>query len=276
MLAFLVLLPNQLDAANTFKCLIINKRDGMCNSFKNKEQVDFNNKTVCMDSIYNVLWSYDPLSHEVCCYNIVASELRTTDVLYTSDQKILADVQTVANADNNGSTKESSGFNLSSILTPELALPVVSTCHITRLQAAIHLLCCLDTLTAAYDMQMSAVKEEVEDRQLVSEKQYSREDFQVVNRFESHGGGWGYSGHSIEAIRFMADTDILLGGFGLFGGRGEYTAKLKLMDIGPDGGEQEGDGELLAETEELPYECGPRQKYPMLFEEPIPLQVLNI
>lgn len=46
-----------------------------------------------------------------------------------------------------------------------------------------------------------------------------------------HGGGWGYSGHSIEAIRFMADTDILLGGFGLFGGRGEYTAKLKVSFI---------------------------------------------
>lgn len=66
-----------------------------------------------------------------------------------------------------------------------------------------------------------------------------------------------------------------VGGFGLFGGRGEYTSKMKLLDIGPDGGEQEGDGELLAETEELPYECGPRQKYPMLFEEPIPLQVME-
>jgi hypothetical protein len=43
-----------------------------------------------------------------------------------------------------------------------------------------------------------------------------------------HGGGWGYSGHSIEAVRFMADTDILLGGFGLFGGRGEYTGKIKV------------------------------------------------
>lgn len=71
----------------------------------------------------------------------------------------------------------------------------------------------------------------------------------------------------------MADTDILLGGFGLFGGRGEYTAKLKLLDIGPNGGEQEVDGELLAETEEVPYECGPRQKYAMLFEEPVQLQV---
>lgn len=53
----------------------------------------------------------------------------------------------------------------------------------------------------------------------------------VINQpplLSGHGGGWGYSGHSIEAIRFMADTDVLLGGFGLFGGRGEYTAKLKV------------------------------------------------
>lgn len=26
----------------------------------------------------------------------------------------------------------------------------------------------------------------------------------------------------------MPDTDILLGGYGLFGGRGEYTAKIKV------------------------------------------------
>ena len=43
-----------------------------------------------------------------------------------------------------------------------------------------------------------------------------------------HGGGWGSSAHSVEAIRFSADTDILLGGLGLFGGRGEYTAKIKV------------------------------------------------
>lgn len=38
----------------------------------------------------------------------------------------------------------------------------------------------------------------------------SQTDFQTVSRFENFGGGWGYSGHSVEAIRFMADTDILL------------------------------------------------------------------
>jgi hypothetical protein len=36
----------------------------------------------------------------------------------------------------------------------------------------------------------------------------------------------------------MVDSDILLGGFGLFGGRGEYSGKIKLFDIGIDGGDQ--------------------------------------
>lgn len=35
-------------------------------------------------------------------------------------------------------------------------------------------------------------------------------DFQTVTRFENLGGGWGYSGQSVEAIRFMADTDVVL------------------------------------------------------------------
>ena len=63
-------------------------------------------------------------------------------------------------------------------------------------------------------------------------------------RFDSHRG-WGYSGHSIEAVRFSVDTDILMGGFELFGGRGEYVYKTKLFDIGTKGGEQERDGDLL-------------------------------
>lgn len=36
-------------------------------------------------------------------------------------------------------------------------------------------------------------------------------EFQTVTRFENFGGGWGYSGHSVEAIRFMADADVILG-----------------------------------------------------------------
>lgn len=232
--------------------------------------MDSYGKAVCLDAIYNVMWSFNPSNFEMTYYNIIASDLRTKTGVETLDSKLLTDIKALTTF---AKEDQEVAHSLISVLTPELALPMVSNCYVTRLQAAINLLCCLDTLTIAHDLQMTAVKEEVEERQLVAGKQYSREDFQSVNRFESHGGGWGYSGHSIEAIRFMADTDILLGGFGLFGGRGEYTGKLKLLDIGPDGGEQEGDGELLAETEEVPYECGPRQKFPMLFEEPIPLQV---
>lgn len=219
--------------------------------------------------MYNILWSYNPLNHEVICYNVIATELQTKNTVKTFDSKFLFNVKTLNSNETEISSNDS---DLGAILFPELAMPVTTNCHVTRFQAAINLLCCLDTLTIAHDLQMTAVKEEIEDRQMVAGKQYSKEDFQSVNRFENHGGGWGYSGHSIEAIRFMADTDILLGGFGLFGGRGEYTAKLKLLDIGPDGGEQEIDGELLAETEEVPYECGPRQKYPLLFDDPVQLQ----
>lgn len=34
--------------------------------------------------------------------------------------------------------------------------------------------------------------------------------YQIVNRFDNFGGGWGYSGHSVEAIRFSADTDVMI------------------------------------------------------------------
>ena len=56
---------------------------------------------------------------------------------------------------------------------------------------------------------------------------YHRHNDDVVVH-TGYGGGWGYSGHSIEAVRFSADTDLLLGGFGLFGGRGEYFGKIRV------------------------------------------------
>ena len=43
-----------------------------------------------------------------------------------------------------------------------------------------------------------------------------------------HGGGWGYNAGSVEAIRFSPDQDVLLGGFGLYGGRGSYNAEIKV------------------------------------------------
>ena len=33
---------------------------------------------------------------------------------------------------------------------------------------------------------------------------------------------------------------------------------LKVFELGPDGGDNETDGELLMESDEMPYECGAR------------------
>lgn len=155
---------------------MINKHDGSCNSFNGTDQVNFCNLTACMDPLYNVLWSYNAINHEICCYNVIASDIQNNSIV-TSEKKILTDVKTV---DKN--SKLVNGFNLLSILSAELALPVVSNCFITRLQAAIHLLSSLDTLTIAHEMKMTAIKEEIDDRQLVTGKTYCREDFQTVNR----------------------------------------------------------------------------------------------
>lgn len=40
---------------------------------------------------------------------------------------------------------------------------------------------------------------------------------------------WTYNTHNaVEAIRVSCDTDVLLGGVGLYGGRGHYHAKIKV------------------------------------------------
>ncbi|KAK1123904.1 hypothetical protein K0M31_006934 [Melipona bicolor] len=71
-----------------------------------------------------------------------------------------------------------------SILSPGLALPVVSNCFVTRSQAAMHLLGCLDTLAQAQNENFTVI-EENECNQSTHGKVYSREDFVTVNRFES-------------------------------------------------------------------------------------------
>ena len=44
-----------------------------------------------------------------------------------------------------------------------------------------------------------------------------------------------------------------------------------MFDLGIEGGDHEVDGELLAETEEIIYACEMKEKYSMMFDEPIPL-----
>lgn len=139
-----------------------------------------------MDPTYNVVFSYNNTSHEINCYNVIAADIQNNaKIYYTTDKKVLSNVK---NADNSLliNSRLVDGFDLLSILSAELALPVSSNCYVTRLQAAIHLLGCLDTLTAAHDMKMTSIREEVDDGQLLSGKTYSRDDFQTVNRYDTY------------------------------------------------------------------------------------------
>ncbi|XP_066092496.1 E3 ubiquitin-protein ligase MYCBP2 isoform X10 [Saccopteryx bilineata] len=238
------LVPASITEPPPFKCLLINKVDGSCKTFNDSEQEDLQGFGVCLDPVYDVIWRFRPNTRELWCYNAVVADARLPSA---------TDMQSRC-----------------SILSPELALPTGSRALTTRSHAALHILGCLDTLATMQDLKMGVASTEEETQAVM--KVYSKEDYSVVNRFESHGGGWGYSAHSVEAIRFSADTDILLGGLGLFGGRGEYTAKIKLFELGPDGGDHETDGDLLAETDVLAYDCAAREKYAMMFDEPVLLQ----
>ncbi|KAK4298747.1 hypothetical protein Pmani_028926 [Petrolisthes manimaculis] len=229
-----------------WRCLVISRSDGQCRSFTTADQISCTGHTMCLDPVYNVLWSYDNTRGDVHCYNIIAAEAqRMTTTGLPED-------------------------SLRDLLSPELSLPILPEYQVSRAQVALHMLSCIDTMTWAHENGLTVVEDDPQTQTAI--RVYTKEDFTPVNRFESHGGGWGYSGHSIEAVRFMCDTDVLVGGFGLFGGRGEYMGKIKLFELGMEGGDQETDGELLSETEETPYECGARQKFPMLFDEPVPIQ----
>ncbi|XP_035377138.1 E3 ubiquitin-protein ligase MYCBP2 isoform X7 [Electrophorus electricus] len=239
------LVPTSVSEPPPFKCLLINKMDGSCRTFNDSEQEDLQGFGLCLDPVYDVIWRFLPRSREMWCYNAVIADARVPSA---------PDIQARC-----------------SILSPELALPSGSHAVTTRSHGALHILGCLDTLAAMQELKMGVASAEEETQSVM--KVYSKEDYSVVNRFESHGGGWGYSAHSVEAIRFCADADILLGGLGLFGGRGEYTAKIKLFELGPDGGDHETDGDLLAETDVLAYDCAAREKYAMMFDEPVLLQL---
>nr|XP_032288913.1 E3 ubiquitin-protein ligase highwire [Drosophila virilis] len=194
-----------------------------------------------MDPSYNVLWVFDGGARKLRCHNVVASEIAECDV---------------------------NAGNYRALLSPELSLPCKAEARVSRSQASLNLLACLDILTSAQD-NIPGCFEQALPQQPHQTAEAQSGEYQVVNRFDNFGGGWGYSGHSVEAVRFSADTDIVICGFGMFGGRGEYSCKLKLYDLGADGGGYEKEGVLISETKEVPYECAARSKHHIVLPKPV-------
>ncbi|XP_052746829.1 E3 ubiquitin-protein ligase highwire isoform X2 [Bicyclus anynana] len=218
------------------------------------------------------------------CYNIIAFDTHKLQWCASNDPEAFSDSESIYPnygcmkrledfrhfdsfewiSNNEDPPAENIALSNMSILNQELAIPCTPGCQVTRIHAALHLLGCLDSLTYAHENKLPL--DECKRENNIGPVMPVVEDYLTVNRFENHGGAWGYSDSSIEAIRFMCDSDVLLGGVGLYGGRAKFSAKIRLYDIGPDGGDQESDGELVYETDETLYECGPKEKYPLMFD----------
>lgn len=67
----------------------------------------------------------------------------------------------------------------------------------------------------------------------------------------------------------MSDTDILMDGIGMYGGRGEYTCKIKIFDLGVEGGGVENDGATIFEIDDIPYYCPARTIHSIMFQKSV-------
>ena len=98
-------------------------------------------------------------------------------------------------------------------------------------------------------------------------------NYSTVYRFQNFNNSIGkyFSRDCICAIRFSSDTNLMIGGFGLFGGRRENIAKIKLFDIGSSQFDEKniGDGELLAASDDITYKCKKGRIFPILFKVPV-------
>lgn len=125
------MVDSKIDPDRSFRCLVINRQDGTCKSFNTEDQVDFSSySSFCLDSLFDILWTYNSETNVVSRFNIISSEAKIPHQM---------DV-------------ENPFITFPSILSPELALPNKTSVSVNRSIAALNLLCCLDTLTTAHQL----------------------------------------------------------------------------------------------------------------------------
>ena len=120
-------------------------------------------------------------------------------------------------------------------------------------------------------------KQKLEEKEIILKvfgpKVYCREVFSSINRFQKiYENIWTPSWINMDhdAIQFKTDTDLMIGGFGLYGCRKGYIGKIKLFEI--DTRFDIVNTELLGESDEITYQCEPRKTFPIIFKEPIKIK----
>lgn len=195
---YIFLVPTAVRHPSNFKCLAISRSDGFCRSFTGKiyilfpksasslyvflilfsgeEQEDFWMKAVTIDPLYNVLWSYNSERALMKSYlNTIAefSERRDSDNASASNSSSPSSVPSGIPTIPNVSLP-------STIISPELSLPMSSGCLVSRNQASLNLLSCLDTLNQIPEVNLTVIEED--SNKAANQKNYTKEDFCVVNR----------------------------------------------------------------------------------------------
>ena len=112
-----LLLPTHNQQPTSFHSLCISRSDGFCESFSSLYQVEWSGRVAALDPLYNVLWSLCGETRTVQCHNP-----KTNNIELEGKQ---------------------------CIMSPDLALPVTPGCLVSRSQAALNLLSCLDTITSS-------------------------------------------------------------------------------------------------------------------------------
>ncbi|XP_077301662.1 E3 ubiquitin-protein ligase MYCBP2-like [Arctopsyche grandis] len=250
---------------HSYSCIVINRENGACKSFGSNSQVNFVGNLGCLDPHYDVMWKYSTHPFVVQCFNILTVEAKnlkecslfessyvkeTLDDPYLN-QEIIMDRRSL------------------SILSCELAIPKMGNCFITRYQLATHILACLDTFYTFHSQNLF-LQSDVPTTRFYDEKNVKTAE---VNRFLQYREEWHNDNEDgVDAIRFMSDCDLFLSGLMVYGGNGEYMAKAKLFDLGYGDSDLDKDGKLIAETEEVMYECNAGAKHAIRFDPPVAIK----
>lgn len=263
--------------------LIISRTNGICSILKqsktfndiDSKRINFDQySSLFVDKFYQNLWAYSSCSDDISRFNLISIKMSTKINQIFQNRKNCSLPLPTSMFGNFSKFHFESTFNkdlkyLPSIVQPNMAMPVSDKCLMkkTMEQISLELLSSLSSFTYSYLLGLT-FNEKLEQMNLIA-KNILPEEYLAVCRFEQLGGGWGYPPQGVDAIRFSTDCDIILGGIGLYGGRGKNSVQIRLYDIGFDGGEIEHDGELLKETDIMHYECLHSEKYQIFFEEPL-------
>uniref|UniRef100_A0A7E4WAZ4 RCR-type E3 ubiquitin transferase n=1 Tax=Panagrellus redivivus TaxID=6233 RepID=A0A7E4WAZ4_PANRE len=275
-------------ADNTCEDYVIIKRNS---SEVSRFKIDFERfgrMSFSLDPYYNLLWSFDDETFKVTAFSDAPDGFNDFEF-------------PIANVESLASTLVSSSVFAEPALLkqhrqllqcPELCVPESSEPEFSDPQMAIFLLTTIYSITVlAATGQLESSMELAPTQNQKRNSKFSRNrkplkkltatevnldhengGFCAVNRFDSFGGGWGYSAHCVEAVQFKVNKSIRLCGIGLFGGRGEYSAKLKLLKVVGGGDLDEQCVELLAESDETIYECAPKETVVLQFDKNVTIK----